>query len=66
MQNKKSKSAKCPICGQPPLAEFHPFCSRGCRDRDLLNWLGEGYKVAGPPAHDELEESRQNGVDNDL
>jgi endogenous inhibitor of DNA gyrase (YacG/DUF329 family) len=27
-----------------------PFCSRGCKDRDLLKWLGEGYRIPGPPA----------------
>jgi endogenous inhibitor of DNA gyrase (YacG/DUF329 family) len=33
------------------VSEAHaPFCSRGCRDRDLLQWLGEGYRIAGPPA----------------
>ena len=26
----------CPLCGQPRADEFKPFCSRGCRDRDLL------------------------------
>jgi endogenous inhibitor of DNA gyrase (YacG/DUF329 family) len=38
------------LCGQPPRAEFAPFCSRGCKDRDLLKWLGDGYRIAGPPA----------------
>lgn len=40
----------CPICGKPPAAEFAPFCSRGCKDRDLLKWLGDGYRIPGPPA----------------
>jgi len=31
-----------------------PFCSQGCRDRDLLNWLGDGYRVPGPPADPDL------------
>ena len=31
-------------------AEHAPFCSRGCKDRDLLKWLGEGYRIPGPPA----------------
>ena len=53
----------CPICdkplppapaGKPEAAPAHaPFCSRGCRDRDLLQWLGEGYRVPGPPADEE-------------
>ncbi|PZU56530.1 MAG: DNA gyrase inhibitor YacG [Sphingobium sp.] len=44
----KSASA-CPVCGRPQVAENRPFCSTACRDRDLLQWLGEGYRVPGPP-----------------
>ena len=40
----------CPLCGKPPLPEHSPFCSRGCKDRDLLKWLGEGYRIPGEPA----------------
>ena len=40
----------CPICGKPPAPAAAPFCSRGCRDRDLLQWLGEGYRLPGPAA----------------
>lgn len=43
----------CPICGTPTHADFAPLCSRGCKDRDLLNWLGEGYRVPGEPANPE-------------
>jgi hypothetical protein len=38
----------CPLCGKPPSKEHAPFCSRGCKDRDLLKWLGEGYRIPGP------------------
>ena len=40
---------KCPLCGKPASDAHAPFCSRGCKDRDLLKWLGEGYRIAGPP-----------------
>ncbi|MDP9087036.1 MAG: DNA gyrase inhibitor YacG [Pseudomonadota bacterium] len=40
----------CPICSKPTVPEHAPFCSRGCRDRDLLQWLGEGYRLPGRPA----------------
>ena len=43
-------NAKCPACGDPVVVDHRPFCSRACRDRDLLQWLGEGYRVPGPPA----------------
>ena len=51
----------CPLCGKPAAAGFGPFCGQGCRDRDLLNWLGDSYRVSGPPA-DELV-SNQGGED---
>ncbi|MFT5329017.1 MAG: endogenous inhibitor of DNA gyrase (YacG/DUF329 family) [Parasphingorhabdus sp.] len=36
------------MCRQAATAEFVPFCSAGCKDRDLLQWLGDGYKIPGP------------------
>lgn len=51
----------CPLCGKPPSAEHAPFCSRGCRDRDLLNWLGDSYRVPGPPA----VENEDGGLDSE-
>lgn len=40
----------CPLCGKPADSAHRPFCSRGCKDRDLLQWLGEGYRLPGEPA----------------
>ena len=40
----------CPRCRKPRSVDYTPFCSRGCKDRDLLQWLGEGYRIPGPPA----------------
>ena len=48
-----AKSDSCPICGKPSVAAHRPFCSRGCVDRDLLQWLGEGYRLPAGPATDE-------------
>jgi len=47
---KRPEAKPCPLCGKPPSADHAPFCSRGCKDRDLLKWLGEGYRIPGPPA----------------
>lgn len=47
----------CPLCEKPVSAAHLPFCSQGCRDRDLLQWLGEGYRI--PVADDEA----QDGLD---
>jgi endogenous inhibitor of DNA gyrase (YacG/DUF329 family) len=43
----------CPLCGKPTAEAHAPFCSQGCRDRDLLKWLGDAYRVPGQPAEDE-------------
>ena len=53
-----SASKPCPLCGQPPSKLDAPFCSRGCKDRDLLKWLGGGYAIPGPPA-------REDGLDSE-
>ena len=52
----KAKTAKCPLCGKPEVPEHKPFCSKGCKDRDLLQWLGEGYRMKGPPADPDFPE----------
>jgi len=61
MPSKADRSKRCPLCGKPPSSEHSPFCGRGCKDRDLLKWLGEGYRIAGPAAPDEA----LGGVDSD-
>ena len=43
------KTPTCPYCAAPASAEHAPFCSRGCRDRDLLKWLGDEYRIPGRP-----------------
>lgn len=53
----------CPLCGKPADAAHKPFCSRGCKDRDLLNWLGDAYRVPGEPAGPEAIEGPQDGLD---
>jgi uncharacterized protein len=58
----KVKPAGCPICRKPSSAEHTPFCSRGCKDRDLMQWLGEGYRIPGPAT---AEESLDSGVDSE-
>lgn len=50
MPSPSEKPKTCPVCRKPEQSEYAPFCSRGCKDRDLLKWLGEGYKIPGPPA----------------
>ena len=51
----------CPLCGKPPSPAHAPFCGRGCKDRDLLKWLGEGYRIAGPPVQTDGLDSDEGG-----
>lgn len=58
-----AKPDTCPLCGKPPVAEHTPFCSRGCKDRDLLNWLGEGYRLPGARIDPDDAAAAQSGLD---
>lgn len=53
------KRDACPICDKPAVPEYRPFCSRGCKDRDLLQWLGEGYRIPG----EAIDPDTQSGLD---
>jgi len=61
----ESRRQSCPLCRKQAHASFAPFCSQGCKDRDLLNWLGDGYRVPGPPAEEEAGEIASHGLDSD-
>ncbi|WP_294195226.1 DNA gyrase inhibitor YacG [uncultured Sphingomonas sp.] len=51
---------RCPICAAPPVPAHAPFCSRGCKDRDLLQWLGEGDRLPGETIDTESLDSRRD------
>ena len=51
----------CPLCRKPAQTAFAPFCSRGCKDRDMLRWLGDGYRIPGPPADPDGLDSEEPG-----
>jgi endogenous inhibitor of DNA gyrase (YacG/DUF329 family) len=59
---RKKKLDACPLCGKPATSTHAPFCSQGCRDRDLLNWLGDGYRIAGPPAEEGLDRDPEGSL----
>jgi endogenous inhibitor of DNA gyrase (YacG/DUF329 family) len=46
-------SAPCPICGQPRVERFRPFCSKRCADVDLNRWLKGVYAVPVTETDDE-------------
>ena len=45
----------CPTCRKPVRKDptrpkLFPFCSERCHLVDLGRWLGEEYRISGPPA----------------
>jgi uncharacterized protein len=55
--------ARCPLCRKPVQEKYKPFCSQGCKDRDLLNWLGEAYALPAKPQDDEADSGLDIGGD---
>ncbi|RVU06422.1 DNA gyrase inhibitor YacG [Novosphingobium umbonatum] len=51
-----SNFRKCPICGKPRSESHSPFCSSRCRDRDLMQWLSEGYALPAEPVNPAVDE----------
>ena len=58
----RGRRGGCPLCGKPSSQGHAPFCGQGCRDRDLLNWLGDSYRVPGPEA-EEIVSDGSDGLD---
>ena len=63
--SRSDKRELCPLCGQPPDGKHRPFCGLGCRDRDLLNWLGDAYRVPGPPVDPEGVRRSEDALDSE-
>lgn len=50
-----SRARACVYCRKAPAAPaFRPFCSEGCRSRDLNAWLSDRYVVPAGSEDDEL------------
>ncbi len=49
----------CPICDQPTVKAYRPFCSKRCADKDLGRWMTGAYAVpsAEPPDEGEIEQA---------
>jgi endogenous inhibitor of DNA gyrase (YacG/DUF329 family) len=60
MPRTSEKTKTCPLCGEPATPAHAPFCSRGCKDRDLLQWLGDGYRIPGPPVDPQRVDSSED------
>ena len=57
------EAKSCPICKKPSAPDHAPFCSQGCKDRDLLRWLDEGYRIPGPKVDEQSQ--ALGGVDSE-
>ena len=58
MSSKADSGRLCAYCRkQPVTAAFRPFCSAGCRARDLNAWLSDAYVLPGNAGEDELSAS---------
>ena len=42
----------CPICGEPTVQSYRPFCSKRCADLDLAKWLNGSYSVPSEDQED--------------
>ncbi|MEZ0243152.1 MAG: DNA gyrase inhibitor YacG [Sphingomonas sp.] len=60
-----TKRDTCPVCDKATDPAHKPFCSRGCKDRDLLQWLGEGYRIPAGPADADEESGLDTAGDRD-
>ncbi|WP_308515557.1 DNA gyrase inhibitor YacG [Sphingomonas flavescens] len=60
MPRTPDQTKPCPLCDKPSVPEHAPFCSRGCKDRDLLQWLGDGYRIPGPPVDPQRVDSGED------
>jgi endogenous inhibitor of DNA gyrase (YacG/DUF329 family) len=55
MSSKADSARRCAYCRQQPvLPAFRPFCSAGCRARDLNAWLSDSYAIPASTEDDEL------------
>ena len=53
-----AKTQSCPICSDPAVEAYTPFCSKRCADVDLHRWLTGGYAIPAVESagDDEVEE----------
>jgi endogenous inhibitor of DNA gyrase (YacG/DUF329 family) len=56
------RSAPCPICKEPSVPAYRPFCSRRCADVDLSRWLSGTYAIPGREDDDEDGDSSIPGA----
>jgi uncharacterized protein len=61
-------SGKCPICSEPTVQRYRPFCSKRCADVDLHRWLSGSYAVPALETgedEDGVDRAQRGGPDGD-
>jgi len=59
-------TCRAPVTKDPARPKLFPFCSERCHLVDLGRWLGEDYRVPGPPALEAVEAAlASRGADED-
>ena len=54
----------CPICQKPVDKTFAPFCSKVCKNIDLIHWFKEDYRIpTQEPITDEESEEEEGDPD---
>lgn len=53
--NDNKAGAKCPICREPSVRSYKPFCSKRCSDVDLHRWLTGGYAIPAVESEDDRD-----------
>jgi len=54
----------CPICQKPAIKDFAPFCSKICKNIDLIKWFKEDYRIpVQEPIPDEGKEGNESDSD---
>jgi endogenous inhibitor of DNA gyrase (YacG/DUF329 family) len=54
---------RCPICQKKPDPEFAPFCTKHCKNTDLIHWANEDYRFPTPeaPTDEETIDEEEEG-----
>lgn len=52
----------CPICSKPSDPKLEPFCSKTCKNIDLLRWFNEGYRI---PTQEPVTEEGESDEEDD-
>lgn len=50
----------CPNCKKPSNPDFEPFCSKTCKNIDLLRWMNEDYRI---PSQEPVEVDEEGEED---